>query len=57
MNKDKLSYYASYVAIFCGIFLLIMKLYLHDKSSTNVVMALLFVIIGVVGLRRFKKNS
>lgn len=56
MNKDKLSYYASYVAIFCGIFLLFMKLYTHDKSSTNTVMGLLFVVIGVVGIRMYKKK-
>ncbi|MFY7910273.1 MAG: hypothetical protein ACOVO2_11995 [Emticicia sp.] len=56
MNKDKLSYYASYVAIFCGIFLLVMKLYIKDKSSTNTVMALLFVIIGVVGLRMYNRK-
>lgn len=56
MNKDRLSYYASYVAIFCGIFLLIMKFYINDKSSTNTIMGLLFVIIGVVGLRKFRKK-
>jgi membrane-bound ClpP family serine protease len=56
MNKDKLSYYASYVAIICGIFLLVMKFYTHDNSSTNLVMALLFVAIGFIGLRKYKKN-
>ena len=56
MDKDRLSYYASYVAIVCGIFLLVMKLYTHDKSSTNLVMALLFVIIGIFGLKKYKKN-
>jgi hypothetical protein len=56
MNKEKLSYYASYVAIFSGIFLLIMKLYINDKSSTNTVMALLFVVIGVIGLRMYRRK-
>jgi hypothetical protein len=56
MDKDRLSYYASYVAIFCGIFLLLMKLYLQDKSSTNLTMALLFVSIGIIGLRLYLKK-
>lgn len=56
MNKDRLSYYASYVAIFCGIFLLLMKLYLQDKSTTNLTMALLFVSIGIIGLRLYHKK-
>jgi positive regulator of sigma E activity len=56
MNKDRLSYYASYVAIFCGIFLLLMKLYLQDKSTSNIVMALLFVSIGFIGLKTYHKK-
>ena len=56
MDKDRLSYYASYVAIVCGIFLLVMKLYTHDKSSTNFVMAILFVTIGLIGLKKYRKN-
>ena len=56
MNKDRLSYYASYVAIFCGIFLLLMKLYLQDKSTSNLVMALLFISIGFIGLKTYHKK-
>ncbi len=56
MNKDKLSYFASYVAIFCGIFLLVMKLYVHEKSLTTTVMGLLFIGIGFAGLRMYKRK-
>jgi hypothetical protein len=56
MNKDRISYYASYIAIFCGIFLLVMKLYLQDKSTSNLIMAILFLSIGFVGLKmNYKK--
>jgi hypothetical protein len=56
MNKHRLSYYASYVAIFCGIFLLLMKLYLQDKSTLNLVMAILFLSIGFFGLKMYHKK-
>ncbi|MDZ7935711.1 MAG: hypothetical protein U5M51_12280 [Emticicia sp.] len=54
MNKDKLSYYASYVAIFCGIFLFVMKIYTPEKSFTTTFMGFLFIGIGIVGLRKFR---
>lgn len=56
MNKDRLSYYASYVAIFCGTFLFVMKLYVNEKSLTTTVMGLLFIGIGLVGLRKFNSK-
>ncbi len=54
MNLDKLSFYASYVAIFCGIFLLVMQLYTKVYSTTNLVMALLFLAVGLFGLRKYR---
>jgi hypothetical protein len=56
MDKNKLSFYASYVAIACGILILSIRLIDSTVSSTSSVMGLLFVIIGIVGLRRFKNK-
>lgn len=56
MNIDKLSYYASYVAIFCGIFLFVMKFYVNEKSLTTTIMGFLFIGIGLVGLRMYQKK-
>lgn len=56
MDKHRISYYASYVAIFCGIFLLVMKLYLQDNSTLNLVMAILFLSIGFLGLKMYHKK-
>lgn len=56
MNKDKLSYYSSYIAIICGIFLIIMKYYANDNSNLHLVMALLFISIGLIGLRQYRNK-
>jgi LPXTG-motif cell wall-anchored protein len=55
MNKDKLSFYASYVAIACGIFLLVMNFY-AKSNTTNIVMGLLFLVIGGLGLKKYKNS-
>ncbi|CAH0995130.1 hypothetical protein EMA8858_01250 [Emticicia aquatica] len=56
MDKNKLSFYSSYVAIACGILLLVMKLFSQGVSTVNTVMGLLFIVIGIVGLKRFKNS-
>jgi hypothetical protein len=56
MDKNKLSYYASFVAIACGILILVARVIGNNVTSVNTVMGLLFVTIGVAGLRRFRNK-
>lgn len=56
MDKNKLSYYASYVAIACGILILSIRLIDKNVPTFSTVFGLVFVIIGVVGLRNFKNK-
>lgn len=53
MNKNKLSYYASYVAIACGILILAIRISVSSVSSMNTFMGVLFIVIGIGGLRSY----
>ncbi|WP_394990629.1 hypothetical protein [Emticicia sp.] len=56
MDKNKLSYYASYVAIACGILILLMRLIVKNVSTINTFMGVLFLAIGAAGLRKFRNQ-
>ncbi len=56
MDKNKLSFYASYVAIACGILILFMRFFLNGVSTANIVMGILFIVIGLVGLKSFRNK-
>lgn len=56
MDKNKLSFYASYVAIACGILILSIRLIDKNVSSVQTSFGLIFIVIGVVGLRKFKNK-
>jgi hypothetical protein len=56
MDKNKLSYYASYVAIACGILIISMRLFVKGVSTGNTAMGILFIAIGAAGLRKFRNQ-
>ncbi len=56
MDKNKLSYYASCVAIASGILILAMRIFLKEVSVGNTAMGIIFIAIGAAGLRRFRKH-
>lgn len=56
MDKNKLSYYASYVAIACGMLILAMRLFVKEVSVGNIAMGILFIAIGAAGLRKFRNR-
>lgn len=56
MDKNKLSYYASYVAIACGILILAIRIAVKEVPTVSTAMGILFIAIGVAGLRRFKNK-
>ncbi|WP_337040894.1 hypothetical protein [Emticicia sp. 17c] len=55
MDKNKLSYYSSYVAIICGILLVVLRFFTPEVTNAKVAMGLLFITIGFIGLRRFRQ--
>ncbi len=57
MDKNKLSYYASYVAIACGILILSIRLFVKDVSVGNTAMGVVFIAIGAAGLRKFRNKQ
>jgi uncharacterized membrane protein len=57
MDKNKLSFYASFVAIACGILVIVARFIGNNVSSGNTVMGLLFVVIGLAGLRKFRNRQ
>ena len=57
MDKNKVSYYASYVAIACGILILAIRLSVTSVSSMNTFMGILFIVIGIAGLRSHGNNK
>lgn len=56
MDKNKLSFYASFVAIACGIFIIGLRFVTPEVSTSNIVMGLVFITIGLIGLRRFRRS-
>ncbi|WP_435355136.1 hypothetical protein [Emticicia sp. SJ17W-69] len=56
MDKNKLSYYASYVAIACGILILAIRISIKTVSLMNTFMGILFIVIGIAGLRSFRNK-
>lgn len=55
MDKNKLSFYASYVAIACGILIITLRFFTPEISTAKIVMGLIFIIIGLIGLKRFRQ--
>ncbi|WP_460471411.1 hypothetical protein [Emticicia fontis] len=55
MDKNKLTVYASYVAITCGIIILTLGFFLPDVTTFKFAMGLLFITIGLIGLKRFRQ--
>ena len=56
MDKNKLSYYACYAAIACGIVVLLLSFVVEKVSTFNLGMGILFLVIGSLGLKIFKIN-
>jgi hypothetical protein len=56
MNKNRLSYYASFVAIACGVLILIMSFFVKPISTFNVVMVFIFIGIGVFGVKMYQNK-
>lgn len=57
MDKNKLSYYASYVAIACGILILVARIIGNNVTTINTAMGVMFIAIGAAGLRRFRNKQ
>lgn len=55
MDKNKLSFYASYVAIACGILIITLRFFMPDISTAKIIMGLVFITVGLIGLRRFRR--
>lgn len=55
MDKNKLTIVASYVAIACGILILSISLFFPEVSTFKIVMGLLFITVGMIGLRLFRR--
>jgi len=55
MDKNKLSYYASYVAIACGILIISLRFITPTVTTSNLVMGLIFITVGLIGLKRFRQ--
>jgi multidrug transporter EmrE-like cation transporter len=55
MDKNKLSYYASYVAIACGVLIITLRFFTPDVSTAKIVMGLVFITVGMIGLNRFRQ--
>ncbi|WP_165372142.1 hypothetical protein [Emticicia agri] len=55
MDKNKLTVYASYVAIACGIIILTISLFFPGVTTFKIAMGLLFIVVGMIGLRWFRR--
>ncbi|MBA4853479.1 hypothetical protein [Emticicia sp. BO119] len=55
MDKNKLTIYASYVAITCGLLILTLSLFFPEVTTFKILMGLLFIAVGMIGLRWFRR--
>ncbi len=56
MDKNKLSYYASFAAIACGILIVIAYIIGNNVSLFKLIFGVIFIVIGYFGLRQFKNK-